>query len=217
VLAAAEEAVGLASIIDLGIDTRTLAELSPTRAEAEAASRAGNLIASDVDDQVDPERYAALWGRWRGRERDLYSACAEFSDALLWPDVLRLGGARLELLSRLLVDAYSKLTSTEIPARVRHRKLNVVYASTEAAHVVGYSPLDPLRLPKGLADALYCFDGRSTREALKDIDERHRLRLSPAVVRKLVDFGLLEETEDSVASLHDPPSDPRMHTLSSKG
>jgi hypothetical protein len=103
---------------------------------------------------------------------------------------------RLELLSRLLVEAYDRLVSERVPSRVRHRQLKVVYSSPEAVEIVGYSNSDPLRIPKNLLDVLHHFDGRTTEETLREIDEQHDLRVAPGVVRKLVDFEVLAEQEE---------------------
>jgi hypothetical protein len=57
--------------------------------------------------------------------------------------------------------------------------------------VATYSPYDPLELPRRLFDALGYFDGRPTQDALRRIRDECCLRLQPALVRRLVDFGVL--------------------------
>jgi len=195
-LGACEGAVRLHCLMELGLDVRTLAALHPTQAVANASARPGNLGAPDLDGEFVPAAYRAAWGAWEGREREFFSSCAEIANALDWPEVLALGGARLEVLVALLLDAYKKLVGDEVPARVRRRRLNVVYASPESVQVVGYSPMDALRVPKELVDVLHCFDGRPTAAALAGISEVHGLDVEPGVVRKLVDFGILSAEED---------------------
>jgi hypothetical protein len=192
VLAAAEEVVRLHCLVEIGVDAQVLGALHPTRAVARAAQSQG-LAATEVEREVDSARHRALWGSWLGRERELYGRCAEIANALSWSDVLRLGGLRLELLSRLLLGAYERLVGDEVPARARHRSLRVVYTSEDLAEVVGYSTLDALRMPRRLVDVLHHFDGRPTQQALEAIADEDGLRITAGTVRKLVDFGVLSD------------------------
>jgi hypothetical protein len=191
VLAAAEEAVRVHCLVESGIDLQILEALHPTRAVANALSRSQGLAATDVEKELDSARYRAVWGSWRGRERELYRRCAEIANALSWSEVLRLGGTRLDVLSRLLLDAYERLVSKEVPARARHRSLKILQSSPDTAEVVGYSTIDALRMPRRLVDVLHRFDGRPTQDALDAIAEEDGLRIAPGTVRKLVDFGVL--------------------------
>jgi hypothetical protein len=193
VLSAAEEAVRTHCLIALGLDMRALASLHPSRADAHVASMGPSLGAKDVDRQVDPLRYQALWGSWRGKERELYARCAEMANALEWRDVLALGGVRLRLLADLLLEADAKVRDDRVPERPIRRRLTIVYTSHDTVEVVGYSSRDALRVPRRLMDSLHHFDGRATGEALAAIAEQHGLRVTPGAVRKLVDFGILSE------------------------
>jgi hypothetical protein len=199
VLAAVEEAVRIHCLVVIGIDAQVLATLHPTRAVANAVSRGQGLAAADVEKEVDPARQRAVWGAWHGRERELYGRCAQIADALSWQDVLELGGARLDLLSRLLLDAYGRLVSNEVPAHARHRSLKVIYSSADSAEVVGYSTIDALRMPRRLVDVLHHFDGRPTQEVLESIEEEEGVRIAPGTVRKLADFGVLSDEPGTTA------------------
>jgi hypothetical protein len=193
VLAASEEAVRLHCLVEIGIDGQMLAALHPTRANASAAARSPGLAARDVEREVDTARHRAVWGSWLGRERELYGRCAEIANALSWAEVVRLGGAKLDLLSQLLLDAYERLVGDEVPARARHRSLRIVYTSPDSAEVTGYSTLDALRMPRRLVDVLHRFDGRPTQDALDAIADQDGVRITPGTVRKLVDFGVLSD------------------------
>jgi hypothetical protein len=195
VLAAGEEVVSMACLAEVGLDARALAALNPTRAAASAAARAASLSAADVEGEVDDAAYDAAWGAWAGRERELYLRCAAIAGGLRWADVVRHGGVRLELLCRLLLDAYAKLVAVDVPERVERRHLRILYSSPDSAEVIGYSGFDPLRVPRRLVEVLHHFDGRPTREALDAIAGEHDLRLSDGLVRKLVDFGVLAESK----------------------
>jgi hypothetical protein len=190
-LGVAEDALRTHCLLELGLDTRALSDLFQPHALTRAVARHDGISATDVDGEIDPAAYDPVWGKWRGRERELFVACSEIAHPLGWADIQRLGGVRLELLSRLLLEAYETLVSEVVPPRVHHRQLQIIYTSSESVQLVGYSSMDPLRVPKTLVDALHHFDGRPTEEVLDEIDEEHALRVAPGVVRKLVDFELL--------------------------
>jgi len=190
-LRAAEEHVRLHCLLEVGGLELARAVLASGGPLAWPPQPDSTLSAADVDGRADPELGRARWGAWWGRERAFYAACAQVVAALRWADVVRIGGVRLEILSRVLVETHRQLTSDALPARVGRRHLTVIQTSSESVNLVGYSNLDPLRVPKKLADALHVFDGRPTEDALRSIEERHGLRVAPGVVRKLVDFGIL--------------------------
>jgi hypothetical protein len=196
-LCAAENALSRHCLLQLDLDGSALGQLVPTRARAKLGAADGRISAEDLDGQLIAPAYRALWGNWLGREREFYVRCAEIVNALSWDDVMRLAGTELEMLSRLVVDAYAELTADDVPERLRSRRLAVVYTSAERACLIGYSNLDPLSVPKALVDSLHCFDGRPTEEAMRAVAEDHRVRMSRGAVRKLVDFGVLEAIDET--------------------
>jgi hypothetical protein len=66
-------------------------------------------------------------------------------------------------------------------------------AAAERCRVVTYSAYDPLEMPKALADVLPRFDGRPPNRVLREIAAEAGLKINEAVLRKLVDFGVLHE------------------------
>ena len=54
-----------------------------------------------------------------------------------------------------------------------------------------YSTLDPLRMPSALLAALPHFDGRAVDEIVAEVVAQRNLRLTPSLLQKLVDFGIL--------------------------
>jgi len=200
-LGVAEDALRTHCLLELGLEMRALSDLFQPHALTRVVARNSGLSATDVDGEIDPAVYDTTWGTWRGRERELFVACSEIANRLPWADIQRLGGTRLELLSRLVLEAYEALVSEVVPLRVRHRQLKVVYTSSESVEVVGYSEIDPLRMPKQVVDILHHFDGRPTDDVLAEIDRQHGLRVTPGVVRKLVDFAILFEERKT----HEPP------------
>jgi hypothetical protein len=67
----------------------------------------------------------------------------------------------------------------------------------EGYQAVGYSDFDPLMLAPEVHEVLGEFDGRPLAESLEAIRARYHRRLTPALVRKLADFGVLAEGEET--------------------
>jgi hypothetical protein len=140
---------------------------------------------------MDPETYRALWGEWLCREAEFYRECARLVGGLHWQEVLSVGGPEVQLLARLASDAHRKLTSDELPARLKVGAFQVVSMDQNSRRVVSYSGIDPLDLPKVLVDVLPYFDGRPTSQAIADVAAAEGVDLHPALVRKLTDFEIL--------------------------
>jgi hypothetical protein len=191
-LQTAERAVRRACVLRLDPGPRALAALFPM-----LGAGGGGLRSEHVDQRSDPREHALLWGRWAGREREFYRECSAMVDAMAWPEVLALGGSELSTCVTLARHAHAALLSDAVPQRARQRGLRVIYGSTPSARVATYSEIDPLDVPKRLLDVLHYFDGRSTDDALRAIDEERGLRIAPGVVRKLCDFGVLADESES--------------------
>jgi hypothetical protein len=149
------------------------------------------LDGDSLDGRVDEPTYAALWGRRRGRERELYRESAALVSRLRWPDVLDIAGGSGEALARVVSSAHQALLGTDVPDRLVPGPLQVFGGARDHVRVAGYSGFDPLDLPRILVDALPCFDGRPTAAVLREIRAKRRVNLQPALVRRLVDFGVL--------------------------
>jgi hypothetical protein len=153
------------------------------------------LRADEIDGRADPARHDRLWGRWAGREVDFYRACAEIVDGLSWAEVRALAGPQAAVAERLLRDAYDDINDYSVPERVQIGPFNVVASTPESMRVSTYSPYDPLELPRALADVLHRFDARPVDDALETIAEGDGLELDHALVRKLLDFKILEPAD----------------------
>ena len=153
-----------------------------------------NLSAEDLDGTVDPVVARRRWGSWAGRERDFFRQSARLIAPLRWDQILAIGGNALRLKALLAVKAFERLRSQQLPNRLEPGAIHITPVSKEKSRVSGYSGLDPLELPMELLDVLYYFDGRPTAEAVQAIAAERELRITPALVRRLVDFGILEST-----------------------
>jgi hypothetical protein len=92
----------------------------------------------------------------------------------------------------MLSDAYKNLESTALPERLRLGRIHFTGVGDGGFRIVGYSGYDPLQMPDKLARALRYFDGRPTEEALEAILTKENTRLDMNLVRKMVDFGILQ-------------------------
>jgi hypothetical protein len=187
-LQAVEESLALWCVSELDVGPEALRRLFPTPQERQAAA---SLEARHLDGTVDPAAYRALWGHWAEREEEFFRACAELVAPLAWDDVRAIGGPRVALLARVVLQAHRRLLAEDLPRVLRTRPFQTVRVGPDASEVSTYSLLDPLRLPRTLTAVLYAFDGRPTDEVLRGLAIEQGLKIEPGVIRKLVDFGLL--------------------------
>src|SRR5262249_54308930 len=135
----------------------------------------------------------AGWGPWFGRENEFYIECARRMGEPTWPTVLARSGVDVRTHSDRVRHAFQELTVWALPPRLTQKPLTVIRSAGSGRLTVStYSGLDPLSVPTDLFTALRHFDGRPTLDALETIRSVERLDLSTRLVRKLVDFELLE-------------------------
>jgi hypothetical protein len=144
-----------------------------------------------LDGRVDPEQYAAAWGQWAGRERELFTACGRLVERLEWQEVLAICGPAVRISAGLVGDSFEALLSRELPPRLRVGEFQVHGTTGKNVMVVLYNGYDPLRLTSDLLEALPYFDGRPVTEALRTIEKEKKLRLDRDLVGRLVDFSIL--------------------------
>ena len=173
-----------------------LAELKTGAAEVRDFDSGTTPHISELGGEIDWAKYCQLWGDWVGREPDFYRACAALVDPLPWKQVQDICGPRVRILADLLQDAYAHLMSDAIPERLKLSAFRVIDVESTGYRVVAYSPWDPLLMPEALAGVLHYFDGRPTEEALELILQEHDLRIDISLVRRMVDFGILEPFVD---------------------
>jgi hypothetical protein len=150
---------------------------------------------SELDGDIDWPKYRRLWGDWAGREIEFYQACARLVESLTWPEVQERCGPRVEILAGLVHDAYTHLESSAIPRTLRMKNFHFTGFEAGNYKITTYSPFDPLVMSERLAHVLHYFDGRPTEQALQAILVEQNLRMSPELVRRLWDFGILEAWE----------------------
>jgi hypothetical protein len=175
-------------LLELGLDTGTLGHLFPP---PEPAAPTRTIDRFQLDGRVDPEHYAAQWGEWAGRERELFDACGHLVEPLGWEEVLAICGPGVRISARLVKESFEALLVRDAPPRLRVGEFMIHRIVGRHALIVTYNGYDPLRLPNSLVEALPCFDGRPVTDALRAIEREKHQRHDPALVRKHVDFSIL--------------------------
>jgi hypothetical protein len=174
-----------------------LAELHTGVAELAslAPERRDQPDVSELDGEVDVPRYRKLWGEWAGREIAFYQACAALVEPLSWERVQGICGPRVRVLADLVRDAYENLMSDAIPDRLKLGGVRLEWVAEGGLCITAYSEFDPLLISRKLAAVLPYFDGRPTEDALAAILSEQGLSLAPALVRRMLDFGVLVACE----------------------
>ncbi len=180
-------------LLELDLDAEALAALFP----ADRATEGGaSLDRHALDGTVDPSQWSRLWGRWAGRECELFLRCADRVTRLRWTDVARLCGQSVSLEAALLREAWRTLALAKLPDRLMLGRLEILAWREGAALLGTYSPHDPIAVPGELVAILGRFDGRSTAAVCAELEELEGLELEPALLGKLVDFGILKPATD---------------------
>ena len=150
---------------------------------------------SELQGEIDWPHYRRLWGNWAGREVEFYQACDRLVETLTWRQVEERCGPRVAILAGLVRDAYKHLASPPIPERLRMANFRFVGLEANGFRVRAYSKYDPLLMPEALVRVLRYFDGRPTDEVLETIQTEQSTVLAPSLVRRMVDFGILESCD----------------------
>jgi hypothetical protein len=176
--------------IDLGLEA-----LKHLVATPDWRSQPDSVTAESIDNRVDRASYAAIWGKWVGREADFFVNCARLVNSLSWKDVLEIAGPEARAYERLTQDAYARLTSNEVPPALKVGSMQLVQLSHETSRVSSYSIFDPIDIPNQVMESLHYFDGRPIGQAIGAIAADRGISIDHSLVRKLVDFAVLVPPE----------------------
>jgi hypothetical protein len=181
-------------VIEEGGDEETLEQLVGSSAWAlEAEAVDGDALNGVLDEAA----YRRLWGRWSGRETEFYQRCAERVDTLSWTRIMDICGPEARAYARLTETALARLSDQSLPERLVVGSYRVVQRRQGTARICTFSEFDPLDVPESVLGLLSHFDGRPTMTVLAAIAEAEGVVFEDALVRKLVDFGLLTEPSRS--------------------
>lgn len=185
-LQAIEQTLSLWAAIQLGV--------APAAALSSSLWKSGEKVDrrrldADGGGSRDPR-----WGRWQDTRLEFYGGCYSLVRALTWPNVAQYGGVQLDACTQRVQRAVAALADQRMPLRVSLGKVQTVAVSNECVLLETYRPLDPQWLSLSLLEVLSCFRGQLTEEALAEASRRG-VHLDHATLRRMVDFGILTDTE----------------------
>lgn len=163
-----------------------------------AHSSSEALTAQELDElPPDPKAYEAIWGEWVGHEEDFYKNTCFLVGALDREGFGQLTGITHQILLEDLGRKRRNLLNLR-PSNMlkRNPKLEVEKLTEDRYALIGYSPLDPIEVPKKVYDMLDFFDGkRSNEEACRLI--RQDIGVEPAedLLYSLYQFRILVDDE----------------------
>jgi hypothetical protein len=187
-LGLAERQVASWCILQLELGPEALGSLFPFPYPPETP-----VTGADFDGRPDPAQLKKLWGKWFGREREFYRVAGRLVQGLSWKEVQRIGSPELHAAEQIARHAFASLSDTSVPARLRGGSFQQNPSPAEGAVVTTYSPLDPLQLSPEVMSILPFFNGQSTAAACQAIAAELGLEVEPDLLRKLTDFGVLED------------------------
>lgn len=157
----------------------------------------GKLIDLDsLEGRANPEMQRLVWGNWFGREQEFYRECARLVTPLDWQGVLSICGPHVRVRALLLQRAHEQLASGEVPPRLRFTNFTVAESGPDSCRVHHATQgMESLKLSTRLMSLLWYFDGRPTTEVIEQIIEEKKLRITPDLLRRLVDFKILTACE----------------------
>lgn len=189
-LARVEEALRWWCVMELGLDARALRALEELQCD-HGPGRAGSKGVDRLDQDLAVARSEAVWGPWIKQKERFYKESSKLVEALDWDGVRAIGGAHVALHSRLVLDAYAQLCSGALPERPRVGSVHVAGLSEDTATLICGKPPTPMQVPRVLLDVLHHFDGSPRGEALAAIEREYGISISPGLLRKMADHGVI--------------------------
>jgi len=155
-----------------------------------------------LEDLAEPDARQRIWGDWFGREREFYLECARRVSPLSWRDALLVCGPEARSLAQPAREAYRRMTSTELPARLKQGEFSIAECGPDSWGVKAKSyDREGLFLSRPVLDVLPYFDGRPIAEVLDQIKRERRLRLDAGLLRRLNDFRILVTVDEESAGV----------------
>lgn len=103
----------------------------------------------------------------------------------------------LRIQAKLLTQTYHALINKQPLLKLKLNDLKIVKLAGASMQLSTYSTLDPPQMLTASLAALPHFDGRAVDEMVADVIKQKKLRLTPPVLLKLVDFGILVPPDNS--------------------
>lgn len=190
-LAELGEALVTHALVELGCDT----ELALARPDA-------RVTPEELDGQpLPPADYQARWGRWAGREEELFREVHRLVAAMGPAGAERAGGARLRACLVLVEARWRALAEPALPERLRRNPQLKVQRDGPAWLLEGYSPMDPSRVGAAVYGVLDAFDGRPRAEVVAELRARGGPFPSEGLLRALHHHRVLVADEAGAAGI----------------
>lgn len=151
------------------------------------------VTGADFDDRPDPAMQRALWGNWHGREREFYRRASDIVRPLSWAQVRAIGNVELQVAEQIARGAFAELNDVSLPSHLRGKSFHQQVGQGGEIWAIGYSGLDPLLMSPEVMSILPYFHGQPVRDAQQAIEDELGFEVEPELLRKLVDFGILQE------------------------
>lgn len=149
------------------------------------------LGVSELDGIVDEATRVRQWGKWLGREAELFRRCGELVSNLSWSEIRSICGPELKVRQGQVEAASEELSSAALPERAVLGTFELDSLDDENVRVVTYSPHDPLELPRPLLEVLPLFNGRPLAEAVLKADSELGIQIDHDLLQLLFDFEIL--------------------------
>jgi hypothetical protein len=193
-----EEELATVCLLDLGLEPSALEATYALRSRPALGQVPEGISQEAIDGRADPRAHRRAWGRWEGREEELYRRCFEIVAPMSWRDVVSRCGPQVLARARLLESAHAELRSPELPPRLRladlrvtphpdGRGLRTVWAGHTNRAIVADDEL---------FSVLMRFRGQPVREALHEIQADLGIAFDEASLWKFYNLGILT-TADS--------------------
>ena len=156
------------------------------------------LKAQELDElPPDPVAYEAIWDKWVGHEEDFYINSFSLIIALNREDFEQITGITQKILLDDLSKKHRNLSNPKLPNRLkRNPKLEVEKLAENRYALIGYSPLDPIEVPKKVYDILDFFDGKKNNdEVCRLVHQDMHIEPAEDLLYSLYQFRILVDNE----------------------
>ncbi|MBN1294726.1 MAG: hypothetical protein JXB48_23015 [Candidatus Latescibacteria bacterium] len=156
-LKSVEEVLTQYTLLTMGLDCSKIIKNIPN---------SGHLTVAELDDKpLSWENYRSLWGEWEGREEEFYRETFHIVKDLTLRDFERITGISHIIMLEELKKSYDTLMNNEPPYILkRNPKLQVKSSNEDFCTLIGYSPFDPVEIPRAIYEMLDLFDGDRTND-----------------------------------------------------
>jgi hypothetical protein len=163
----------LVSLVEIQLSRRALLEVHPEALDGAAARPAATALSPDDIDGAPRPDHARTWGRWAGRERELYLRCHEVVRGISAAELDALLGLDGTILRRALARAADATCSSALPETLRlDPGATVQWLPDGSVALAGYSGHEAVALPGAAYPLLVRFNGEepvaTVRRRLRD-------------------------------------------------